>query len=282
MIRSSYLLTHVYGIPIRAHITLLLALPIFALQFVSVIGFSFFWGLLVALGLFASIALHELGHSVVAISKGARVRQILLLPIGGIAQVDGMSSNPSDEMRIALAGPAVSALLSLACWFASKLVAYTGLVSLTGMLIVLAALNLALVLFNMLPSFPMDGGRVFRAWMTPKVGRLAATRIAAGIGKAMCFVFGIWAIFFSFNPFLLLIAIFIYMAAGAEYRMVQMQESFMRRPTGHWGTAFSPEEKPGVDIEVGPPPYRKNWKSVMGQSRRAEQNVFEELWKKWQ
>ena len=113
MSKSTHIVT-VFGIPIRVHITLWILLPLIAINLAHSMGsFSLFWGLLAAVGLFTSVALHELGHSIVALAKGCRVREILLLPIGGMAQLDRMPSRPSDEFQIAIAGPAVSLLLAL-------------------------------------------------------------------------------------------------------------------------------------------------------------------------
>ena len=275
--KSSYDIGRVFGIPIRVHITLVLCLPIIAMQFSRAFeAASLFWGLIMAVGLFASVALHELGHSVVALRKGCRVRQILLLPIGGIAQMEQLPSRPADEFHIAIAGPAVSFVLALAGWFGSSLFVNLGLPSVAFALFILGLMNLMLVLFNMLPSFPMDGGRIFRAWMTPRVGRVEATRIASKIGRFMAILFGIYAIF-HFNMFLLIIAVFIYMSAGAEYRMVLMQQRFTQRPQGSWGIPSQETERANDEIEVGPPPYARTSSSRKGNRT----GVFEELFNKW-
>ena len=113
MLGGSYKIARIYGIPIRVHLTLLLVLPIMALDFGRALGpGQFLWGVAAAIGLFASIALHELGHSIVAIQKGCRVRDILLLPIGGVAQLESMPTRPKDEFQVAIAGPAVSLALA--------------------------------------------------------------------------------------------------------------------------------------------------------------------------
>jgi len=173
MIKRSYLLTRVMGIPVRVHITLLLLLPFLALQFAPWFGVAgFFFGLLCAAGVFVCVGLHELGHSWVAIRKGCRVREIMLLPIGGVAKMDRIPSRPKDEFLVAFAGPATSAALAVLCRIIGGLFIALGVIPLAVLFYILSAVNLALFLFNLLPSFPMDGGRIFRAFMTPKLGRL--------------------------------------------------------------------------------------------------------------
>ena len=252
----------VFGIPIRVHITLWILLPFIALS----ISDSFFLGLLVAGGVFASVALHELGHSLVALAKGCRVQEILLLPIGGMAQLDRLPDKPKDEILIALAGPAVSLLLGGV--FAA--LSYLGINLLfwplfSAIMSTLAGLNLILALFNLLPSFPMDGGRVFRAIMTPRLGRVAATRIATKTGRVIAVIFGIIGLMtFPYGLNLLVVAIFIYFAAGAEYRAVLMQEAADNEPVNPFFHAWPrrdlrdhPIDYQDSDIVVGPPPYEK-------------------------
>lgn len=274
MARSTYLF-RLYGIPIRVHITLWFILPLFALNLTVQQGFlGFLWGVIAAVGLFASVALHELGHSVVAISKGCHVREILLLPIGGIAQLTQMPSKPADEIKIAIAGPAVSLALSLLFGIFSFLASVIGFSGLFWTLSILSGINLMLALFNLLPSFPMDGGRVFRAWMTPKLGRLEATRRAAKIGRIMAVIFGIYGLF-SGQIMLIAIAVFIYLAAGAEYRMVQAKEAYSHY-TNPWTHAHRPTpEVQDDEIYVSPPPYADAANKSSGSS------MFDDLFKQW-
>ncbi|MCU0857771.1 MAG: site-2 protease family protein [Pontiellaceae bacterium] len=242
MIKRSYLLAHVMGIPIRVHITLVILLIWAAVEF----GFS---GILFTSGVFISVAIHELGHSWVAIRKGCRVHEIILLPIGGIAKMERIPTQPKDEFLVAAAGPATSLLL------AGLFLLLAGGGPLREFFDYLKVINLTLCLFNLLPAFPMDGGRIFRAFMAPRIGRLKATELAARIGRIMAVAGGIFGLL-NGRFLLILIAIFIYRAAGAEYRAVYMQQ--MSRD---WLTAEQ------ADIEVSPPPY----------ARRASP-----LWKKWE
>jgi Zn-dependent protease len=187
---NSYSIGSLFNIPVRVHVTLLIFLPLFALSFAPVEGpLGLFYGALGAIGLFASVALHEVGHSLVARAKGSRILEILLLPIGGMARLDRLPPRPADEIQTALAGPAVSLALGIAGWWYAPLV-YAANPPLGLILHALGRINLMLVLFNLIPSFPMDGGRVFRAALTPRLGRLAATQLAAKVGRAFAWIFG--------------------------------------------------------------------------------------------
>lgn len=273
MIKRSYKLTTVMGIPIRVHISLIILLPVLALQFMPWFGTAaFFFGLLSAAGVFLSVALHELGHSWVAIRKGCHVREIMLLPIGGVAKMTHIPTRPMDEALLAFAGPAVSLLLALFCRSAGKLILSSGLVQLAVLFFVLSAINMALFLFNLLPSFPMDGGRIFRAFMTPRIGRLKATALAARIGRIMAVAGGIWGLFHG-NILLIVIAIFIYQAAGAEYRAVYMQHM-----SQDWFTVGQQD----ADVEVSPPPYARKVRPVWKEWTQKAHGFFNDLFKNWE
>ena len=280
---GSYHLTKVLGIPIKVHLTLIIFLPTIAMQIAKVTGIqSVAWGLLAAVGLFASVAFHELGHSLVALSKGIRVREILLLPIGGLAQLDRMPDQPRDEFEIALAGPAASLVLALGfgllAWLSGG--AESGLVAYTWY--VLSGMNWMLALFNLLPSFPMDGGRIFRAWLSPRIGRIAATRVAAKTGRVLAILFGLVGLLPPVNFMLILVAVFVYLAAGAEYRMVVAQEQ-LRRPFGPFtGTPTGVDDEP--PFVVGPPPYARrqpDWAAGWRKLIRRQRDLFERLFDEW-
>lgn len=288
MLKSSYKILTVWGIPIRLHVSLVILVAFLASDF----------GLMTAIwleiGLLTSIALHELGHSLVAIKKGCRVREILLMPIGGAARMESMPTRPRDEFLMALAGPLVSLFLGLTGFFAAERLLITGLqiegpigwqgviylatriifgestsfLIYSGAIIAyLAMINCVLVGFNLLPSFPMDGGRVLRAVLTPKFGRLKATFIAARLGRFMAVLFGLFALFGHEEPSwtLFAISLFIYIVAGNEYKMVQMQEAAKRRgpffgsffesnqPSESWWSDDADSDK----VSVSPPPYEK-------------------------
>ncbi|MHC0052964.1 site-2 protease family protein [Actibacterium sp. D379-3] len=170
--------------------------------------------------LFACVVAHEFGHALMARRYGIKTPDITLLPIGGMARLEKMPEKPAQEIAVALAGPAVNvviwAVLALVVGAGGGFDALTQIDSTApGFVARLAAVNLFLAAFNLLPAFPMDGGRVFRAVLALFMPREKATGIAAGAGQVLAFLFGFWGLT-SGNPVLLLIAIFIFMAAAAE------------------------------------------------------------------
>ena len=275
---NSYSIGRLFDIPVRVHVTLLIFLPLFALSFAPMGGLpGLFYGALGAAGLFGSVALHEVGHSLVARTKGSRILEILLLPIGGMARLDQLPKRPADEIQTALAGPAVSLALGLAgLWFAPLLVPLNPI--LAFMVNELGRINLMLVLFNLIPSFPMDGGRVFRAALVPRLGRLAATQLAAKVGRAFAWLFGLLAVLpllrggqISFS--LLLIAFFVHQSAGAEARLAEYEAAAARQRAqggGIW-------QIPDADVHVSPPPYAR----PRPDPRAAAKGLFDDLLDKW-
>jgi Zn-dependent protease/CBS domain-containing protein len=234
MDRGAIRIGSIAGIPIRIHVTFLLVLPLLALGFGRVYrdaarmagvpadrlaGSPFLWGLVVALGLFLSVLVHELAHSIYALRRGGQVRDITLLMIGGVSQISEPPRGARAEAVMALAGPATSLVLGLACWLLFRGFAGTSLFDLDFTLAQLASLNLVLGVFNLLPAFPMDGGRILRALLVPRLGMLRATRLATGAGKIFAVLFGIVG-FLSANILLMVIAFFIYLGAESESRGV--------------------------------------------------------------
>lgn len=223
-------------------------------------------------GVFVSIALHELGHCFVAMRSGCRVKEILLIfPIGGVARMERMPTRPRDEALMAAAGPAVSLFLFAALFFGGGQMPLAP-VELGGKTVTLAGLdlniiqilglaNLVLLVFNLIPAFPMDGGRILRAWLTHRMGRLRATFVASLMGKAgavVLLLIGIVA-WRQWNIWTLpVIAVFLYFLAGQEYRAIEQQE-------GLKAFGFDPSGRPGGNewadrVVIGPPPYRKTEK----------------------
>lgn len=221
------------GIPIRIHFTFLLILPLLAFAFSrafreaarmadvppSQLGSPLLWGLGLALALFVSVLLHELAHSLYALRKGGQVRDITLMMVGGVSQISRMPREAKHEAMMAFAGPLLSIVLGLLLFGVHALVADTPSFQLRFALFYLAGLNVLLGFFNLLPAFPMDGGRILRALLSRRIGLVKATRIAAFVGKAFAVLFGIWGIA-SMNVLLMLIAVFVFMGAESERRAV--------------------------------------------------------------
>ena len=172
--------------------------------------------------------LHEYGHALAARRYGIATRDITLLPIGGVARLERMPEKPSQELVVALAGPLVNVVIAAGLFVGLKLGGYwqplTSLSATSGNLLErLLVVNLFLVGFNLLPAFPMDGGRVLRAVLAMRMDYARATRIAATIGQGMAFLFGAVGLFG--NPMLLLIALFVWIGAAEEAAAAQMKSA---------------------------------------------------------
>lgn len=175
-------------------------------------GLAALMGVVFLVGVFASVLLHEFGHALTARRFGIRTRRIVLWPIGGVAQLEGQPRTPRQELLIALAGPAVNFALAAGLWSLTAL----GILPGGGLVTSLLLANLTLGVFNLLPAFPMDGGRVLRALLATRVGGLRATNIAVKIGKVAAAGFVIAGLFG--NPMLMLVGAFVWFAASAEGR----------------------------------------------------------------
>lgn len=190
-------------------------------------------GIFFVLAIFGCIVLHEFGHALTARRYGIKTRDITLLPIGGLARLERMPEDPKQELFVALAGPAVNVVIAAILFVLLQLFGrafpptrlenwewfYLGAGSFIYNLMVV---NIFLVIFNMIPAFPMDGGRVLRGLLGTRMNYVKATNIAAGIGQAIAFVFGFIGLFGQ-NPFLVFIALFVYIGAAQEAGMVQMK-----------------------------------------------------------
>ncbi|MCB4822212.1 site-2 protease family protein [Roseicella aerolata] len=176
--------------------------------------------------LFLCVLLHEFGHVVAARRYGVQTPDITLLPIGGVARLERIPEQPGQELVVALAGPAVNVVIAALLFLAIGGLPPEGSTELqdprTGILARLATVNVFLVLFNLIPAFPMDGGRVLRALLAYRMGYARATATAASVGQAVAFGLGLLGLFG--NPLLLFIAVFVYLGAAGESQAVQERE----------------------------------------------------------
>jgi Zn-dependent protease/CBS domain-containing protein len=237
-----------FGIPIKLDLTFLLVLPLFAWiigsqvgeltdQFNQILGagidavtltspayLPWVIGTAAAIGLFGGVVLHELGHSVVAMRFGFPIDSITLWIFGGIAKLTEMPENWRQEFMIAIAGPIVSVAVGVACGGAYLLVpnSFPAVRFVVGYL---ALMNVALAVFNLLPAFPMDGGRVLRALLSRTRPYARATKIAADVGKGFALLMGLIGLL-SFNLILMGVAFFVYIGASNEAQQTIMKAAF--------------------------------------------------------
>jgi Zn-dependent protease/CBS domain-containing protein len=221
----------VAGIQLRIHITFLLLIGWLAIGYYAEGGSAAAAGRVAfILLLFLCVVLHEFGHALAAKSFGINTPDITLLPIGGVARLERMPEEPKQELIIALAGPAVNVVIALGLLIAIDWhrAAESSVVEASALPAKLLAINVMLLLFNLLPAFPMDGGRVLRALLATRMTYARATQIAASIGQGCAFVFGFIGLLW--NPFLLFIALFVYIGASQEAALAQMKDVSRRFP----------------------------------------------------
>jgi Zn-dependent protease len=221
-------LTTAFGIPIRIHWSFLVLLGGYALWSMGSGLSAFATSLALSVGLFGSVVLHELGHALAARHYGIDTAHITLYPFGGVAAIRGMPRTPRHEFVIAIAGPAVNVAL-----VGVGVVAFLA----TGLrpLAIFAVLNAVMAIFNMIPAFPMDGGRVLRAFLAGRMGWLPATELALKIGRGFAFAFlGIGLLSWSLN--LLFIGGFLLFAIRAERERLMWVSSHGPRPDWTRGT----------------------------------------------
>ena len=237
--RWSWKLARVAGIELRVHATFLLLLAYAALSYyrLSGSGTLAIRGVVFTLALFASVVLHELGHALTGRLFGITTQDITLLPIGGVARLAYIPRQPKRELVIALAGPAVTlglilVLLGVIQIFRLPDAPLNGMLGArSGFVGQLMWANLFLLVFNLLPAFPMDGGRVLRAALALRSDYLTATRAAAAAGRAFALLFGIIGL--MYDPFLILIALFVWLGAAGEAAQAQMHSTLEGVPVEH-------------------------------------------------
>jgi Zn-dependent protease/predicted transcriptional regulator len=230
--RWSFTVGRIAGIRVELHVTFLLFVGVIAVQNGLLNGHLDAALMSVAMMLlaFACVLLHELGHALTARRFGIRTLDIVLLPIGGVARLERMPDRPRQEILVAIAGPAVNlAILLLLLPF--RVVQWPpNPEQMTGQVLPFVFfVNLAMLLFNLVPAFPMDGGRVLRATLAMRMPYAKATRIAATIGQAIALLFGLAGIMTS-NTILIFIALFVFLAAGEERSLVQQRSSLSGVP----------------------------------------------------
>ena len=231
----SFKLARIAGIDVYVHATFFILLIWIGLSYwndgqslqAAAAGISFF------LALFGCVVLHEFGHALTARRYGIRTRDITLLPIGGLARLERMPEDPRQELWVALAGPAVNAVIAilLLLWLRStgEMLPLSDIDLLQGSFLDrLAFVNIALAGFNLLPAFPMDGGRVLRALLATRMNYARATRLAASLGQAMAIFFGLAGL--MGNPVLVFIALFVWIGAASEAGIVEMRASLVAVP----------------------------------------------------
>lgn len=232
----SFQIGKLFGIPLRIHLTFFLLLLFVALAPAETTGVGGLNGALFVVALFACVVVHELAHSLVARKYGVPVRYIILLPIGGISMMERMPDDPHQEFNVAVVGPLTS--LALAVVLGAVVFAISGTLEpftmtawrpgIIPFLTRLTWLNVILAGFNLIPAFPVDGGRVLRALLAFHMDYAVATRAAAVIGQALAILLGIIGLFT--NWWLILIAVFIYMGAAAEDTQVRVRRTLQEVP----------------------------------------------------
>lgn len=225
----------VRGVDVRIHVSLLFLLvyiviaaaaqfPMVARQarvdLSDLAGGPISWGVVFAVALFISVLLHEFGHMFLAQSYGVKVRSITLMMLGGVSEMERIPEARLEEFKVALAGPIVSFAIAGALYLIGH---FSTNVDVYLFSFWLSRVNLALGIFNLIPAFPMDGGRALRSMLALRQSPLHATRVAAGVGRFFAVLLGLWG-FFQFNILLILISVFLYVGAQSELAILTGRE----------------------------------------------------------
>jgi Zn-dependent protease/CBS domain-containing protein len=233
--RWSWKIGRIFGIDIYIHATFVLLLGWVVYSHIAGGAGAIYRGLALVVAVFTIVVMHELGHALMARRFGIRTRDITLLPIGGVSRLERIPEKPIEELLVTAAGPAVNVVLALLLWavlaFAGVSTSPAGIAVVGGSFLTkLLWVNVTLAGFNLLPAFPMDGGRVLRAALALKMDYVRATEIAARLGQGMALLFGGLGLFF--NPILLFIAVFVWMGARQESTMVGLKRALSGVPVG--------------------------------------------------
>lgn len=250
-------LFRIRGIQLAVHYSFFLLLAYFANEGWNDYGATgMWWSIAMLVAFFTCVVIHELGHSFTAMAFGINVRRILLMPIGGMAELDEIPRQPWREVLITLAGPAMNFVIAGALWKFVPTHNYIAQYSLDGLLWQLFWANIVMGTFNFLPAFPMDGGRILRALLAFKLPYLRATFWAATVGKVVAVLGAIGALLapqlgLSGQPMYMLAILFafIFFAGEAEYRGVKRREEI----EAHWRVVMARGYQPPPNPPPAPP-----------------------------
>jgi Zn-dependent protease/CBS domain-containing protein len=264
-VKWSFRVLRVFGIDIRVHATFLIIVWVGALEWGQRYGSSgYLFGSLLTLTAFVCVTLHELGHSLVAQRFGVEVKEILLLPIGGVAQLRREPGKALHELLIAVAGPLVNVLIAAILFAVLRPQGLDEVMPRAGSEVFSAPtwrgfagwllfFNVGLALFNMIPALPMDGGRVLRALLTMWVGKPKATRVAAGLGQVLAVLIIVYAFWGPGGPLLAIIGVFVFLAAAQERSSQTASSALSELRAGEIcdpdALALSPGDQLGVVID---------------------------------
>jgi Zn-dependent protease len=230
--RWSFRIGSIAGIRVELHVTFLFFIAWIAISRGLLNGnvAQALASVLLLLLIFACVLLHELGHALAARRYGIRTRDIILLPIGGVARLQKMPERPQQEMVVAIAGPAVNVALAIVlALFGGLGESVTEAAMRGGIVQTLFIVNVMMVLFNLIPAFPMDGGRVLRALLALALPYARATRIASQVGQGIALLFGVFGLFTG-NFMLMFIALFVFLAASEERAVVETRTTLSGLP----------------------------------------------------
>ncbi len=240
----------VKGIDVRIHFTLILVIILFAYVFYVTpqpygfkdVKYSLALSILASISLFVAVFLHELGHSLLSMRYGVKVKEIILFIFGGLSVLESQPKG-KEELRVALIGPVISLIIA----FAFYIISLTSIPIVKEFSDVFFRINLAIGLFNLFPAFPLDGGRVFRGYLTEKVGFRKATKICGETGKFLAIMLAVFGLFYSI--WLTFIAIFIYLGAAEEEKVSRAESVFERLSVGDIMSRDVKTVRPDMSVE---------------------------------